>query len=195
MTTRIWIAATLAACAATAADVKHAREEADTDNGERIEAKLVEVSRAHSLSSLTPLTEAPEPAAVRVEPGMDLVETRSHTYRLHQPSIVELEDGSLLYAVPSGCSGQTCSCQPVGEYRLAKAPDGKAVVVHLAHRTTVKTIKRRGSCGYGCGVPQPPRPPTYYSLPVGSRAQVAVIEEAVEQVVIEETCEKPIARP
>lgn len=190
---RLVLAAMVVACGTSARNVERAREEAASENQTRIDAKLAEVVRAHALSGLTPMQQADAPVAMRLEPRGELVPGVGN--RLSSASVVELEDGTLLYAVPSGCTGRSCTCVPVGEYRLARSRDGAAVVIHLAHRTTTRTIVRPGSCGHGCGVPQPPGEPTFWILPVRDRARIRVVEDVVDQVVVEETCEDPIAVP
>jgi hypothetical protein len=194
METRLVIVAILAGCGASATDVARAREQSTTENKARVEAKLTDIARAHELTALSPMTTAPEPAAARLSAGGELVPHDEVRQQLRSASIVELEDGSLQYAVPSNCGG-ACECVPDGEYWIARAAGGKAFVIHLAHRTQIKTIKRKGSCSSGCGMPPQAEPPVYWSLPVRTRGDITVIEDAVDQVEVVETCDRPIPAP
>jgi hypothetical protein len=193
MLQRLWIVSMIVGCGATAADVERAREQSTTENQARIDAKLSEIARTRALSGMTLMSEGDTPAAVRLAPGGDLVPVDQLTGQLRIASIVELEDGTLLYAVPSNCSG--CNCVIDGVYRLAQGRDGKAAVIHLSYRIKTKTMKVSGRCGFGCGAAQAPQPPAFWTLPVHDRTKIEVIEDVVDRVVIVKQCDTMIPAP
>lgn len=103
-------------------------------------------------------------------------------------------DGRVGLSGPDCVRGDSCGCDVPLTYKFLRREDGGVAVVRMT--PVVETIQVRvDSCGYGCGVPSPPRPVVAALVPVTDISKLQVIDAPYRFVEVVETCAHPIPRP
>lgn len=100
----------------------------------------------------------------------------------------------IVYVHPSCANGQTCSCDET-PVLVGTTKDGGAVVVRFVAKLHTRSVRQEGVCGFGCGVPQPRQPPSVFTLPVASPAQVRVVDMPYDTYDVAARCDSLIYAP
>lgn len=170
----------LGACAhcPTDADVERMHRDVAVSNTRRVEQALADGMRQHALTDLADLVYATE-----------AIEGES------PPEGIAEVNGKVLLVVAS-YGGGSCDSRAPWFLKMARDHDGKVVIVRMNIEWGYRTIKKCGSCGYGCGVPSPPVPGAVYELPAKTLDDVAgFVDLSVHQDIVSVDCDKPIPMP
>jgi hypothetical protein len=96
--------------------------------------------------------------------------------------------------VPSCADGNSCGCEEPVTYVMAVDLAGRDVVLRMTPVDHTESVHQAGACGYGCGVPTPPRPPYVYLLR-GSPESLRVIDVPYDRHSVSVSCDEMIAAP
>lgn len=197
---RIALLLLLAACGASFEEASH---QADVSN---------QRARAASDARVAHLGTAFQPAGTRVtepSPPGRYGAAKADVVLVAGPRSHGLEGDELLYApvgggtlrfVSGGCAvGGSCGCTiPIG-YTYLHDRDGRVVIVRQVPDVTYRVVHVHGSCGYGCGTPQPGfhdmQPVPAVDLGVSDLAHVEVREDRYRLEIVDKQCDKMIPAP
>jgi hypothetical protein len=198
----------LGACAGTysEADVRHLEERVGDANTRRMATAL---DRALSSKHLE---EVPAPVAdhavTKVQWSDGTIDdlagqgygygyaTPAHMQALEQVGTEVLDDGTAggpVLVLGSQCGGNSCSCRHDTLYHFGQGRDGRLWLVRLHVTWQARNVHQEGSCGYGCGVPAPPEPASFYPLPAGGLA--GFVDRDVIQEEVSVSCDQMIPAP
>jgi len=180
----------LAACAASAAELRH---DAARDNPQRRDDALARFARGKHLTPIQP------PIAGERDPyGRDAAigtpipgAGRGRLLALPAAGDAPAQVGF----VETTCeTGDSCGCDVGAEYRYYADGD-RRIVVHLAPEIHVHTVTRSGSCGFGCGMQAPPPPSPVRALGPVAPSAVEVVDVPYRYDRVVETCDHPMPLP
>ena len=108
--------------------------------------------------------------------------------------------GGTLRFVSGGCAvGSSCGCNVPVSYTYLHDRTGHVVIVRQLPEVTYRVVHVHGSCGYGCGVPQPGfhdmQPVAAVDLGVTDLDHVEVREDRYPLEIVDEKCDKMIPAP
>lgn len=100
----------------------------------------------------------------------------------------------IAFVEPSCANGQSCGCDEI-PILVGQAKDGTTVVVRFIANYHTQTVDQSGTCGFGCGVPQPVGPSRVFQLPATTTAQAKVVSQPYDVYGVSARCEHVIYAP